>query len=587
MKKTLTTILSACLLLLAALTANAQQTMDVSKFTRMDNDLMARVTKPVRDKDEGKLCALIRVVTNLRGLGVRADALGIVQQEQHDGELWLYVPYGARSLSFTHEGHFPLLYQYPMPIEEGVVYELRLSTYATPDAAGQSATTQMFVLTHTPDAATVYIDDMEVPTENGVFAAMMSRGQHTYKVQAKQFEEAEGTFELGDQPLRETVKLHPLFGTFQLYTLPENDFDVFVNGRRVGLSPYKSDRLEPGSYRIRLEKKDYYPVDTLLRLREGDELELTCKLTSFADSLFYNRELGGRRLSLGVNVGYLMPFATSSAGGGFCGSPVNYSFGNATEDVSYTSQSGFTAGLMADYKLYKNFYLMAGVSFSQYKFKNTFSAPINGTIIRAVNSQAWKGDRTNSFKEEYTVANLEIPILASYRFVLTKTGSLHLNLGPVIYYGLSAKMDFSGSSEYAGTVYSYRAGRLEEAVSYGTFSGSDRYSADMDLYSKDFTIKMVGESGMNLGFEQKSDYSFDNSPYSRLNLGLRLGAVYELKGFQLGVGYNLMLTNMAGSDFWETARMPIFNGQVGENNMSGHKHRIHSLEVRLGYFFRY
>ena len=58
--------------------ADAQKTLDVSKFTKLDNDLMARVTKPVRDKDEGKLCALIRVVTTLSDLEIRADALGIV-----------------------------------------------------------------------------------------------------------------------------------------------------------------------------------------------------------------------------------------------------------------------------------------------------------------------------------------------------------------------------------------------------------------------------------------------------------------------------------------------------------------------------
>ena len=73
-----------------------QSTMDVTKFTRLENDLTARVTKPVKDNDEGKLCALIRVITNLKDLDVRADALGIIQKEQHNGELCIYVPYGAR-----------------------------------------------------------------------------------------------------------------------------------------------------------------------------------------------------------------------------------------------------------------------------------------------------------------------------------------------------------------------------------------------------------------------------------------------------------------------------------------------------------
>ena len=96
-------------------TASAQKTMDVSGFTRDDADMMARITKPVHDKDEGKLCALIRVETGLKDLEVRADALGIVRKEEHSGEIWLYVPYGAKSLSFYHEGYFSLLYQYEMP----------------------------------------------------------------------------------------------------------------------------------------------------------------------------------------------------------------------------------------------------------------------------------------------------------------------------------------------------------------------------------------------------------------------------------------------------------------------------------------
>ena len=151
----------------------AQKTMDVSKFSKMENDLMARVTKPVRDKDEGKLCAMIRVVTNLTDLEFRADALGIVQKEEHGGETWLYVPYGAKSISFSRQGYFPLMYQYALPIEEGTVYELRLSSYeAVGEGTTQQLNTQMFVLTHHPDNATVYVDNMEVPSEYGVFAAI-------------------------------------------------------------------------------------------------------------------------------------------------------------------------------------------------------------------------------------------------------------------------------------------------------------------------------------------------------------------------------------------------------------------------------
>lgn len=580
--------LSAALLMvvMVSTTAHGQKTMDVSKFTKMENDLMARVTKPVRDKDEGKLCALIRVVTNLDQLDFRADALGIVQKEEHSGEVWLYVPYGAKSISFSRQGYFPLLYQYALPIEEGTVYELRLSGYETAaDGQPQNLNTQMFVLTHHPDQATVYIDDMEVPTENGVFAAMMSKGDHTYKVTAEQYEETEGTFTLADQPLRETVDLQPLFGTFQLFTLPENDFNVSINGRQVGVSPYKSERLEPGSYRIHIEKEKYYPIDTLVRLREGDNLELTCTLTSFADSLFYNRQLGGRRLSFGINAGYVMPFATSSASG-FVGSPLNYSLANGDEDVSYSSQSGFTAGIMADLRLYKNFYLLAGVNYTYYKYSNKFSYAFPDFTVRTINNQVYSGEMVADYKEDYTFGFIEIPILASYRFVLTKTGSLHINLGPYVSFGLNAKMKFSGTAGCSGEVYDRTIGRKYDTYK-GTFIETHHTSGEFDLYSKKASYTKTVESGGNLGAAVQSDYDFDDAPYKRVNFGLKLGVVYELRGFQFGIGYKLQLSNMANKEFWESSRMPVFNNQVGDNNMSGYKHRIHSLEVKVGYILRY
>lgn len=571
----------------SAITANAQKTMDVSKFTRMDNDLMARVTKPVRDTDEGKLCALIRVITPLTDLKVRADALGIVQQEKHTGELWLYVPYGAKSLSFSHEGYFPLLYQYTESIEEGTVYELRLSSLETADAMAQNTSTQLFVLTHNPEEATVYVDDMEVSSEFGVFAAMMSKGDHTYKITADQYEDAEGSFSLGDQPVRETVKLAPLFGTFQLFTLPENNFKVSVNGNEVGTSPYKSGRLEPGSYKIHIEKEKFYPVDTLVRLREGDELQFTCTATSFADSLFYNRVLGGRKVSFGVNVGYVMPFPSSSAGGGFTGSPVNYGLGDSREDVSYSSKSGFTAGLVADIRLYKNWYLTTGANYTQVKYSNKFNEPINDAIIRTVNRNVYQGNMINSYQEDYTIGWIEVPILASYRFVLTKTGSIHLNLGPYFSYGIHSKMKLSGSSDASGNIYGKLFGETDYSKSLGTFTQTNHIEADFDMYSKKLDFTRTSESGMNIGSEQRSEYEFEDSPYKRFNYGLKAGVTYELRGFQLGVNYSFQLSNMANDGFWETSRVPVFNNQVGKNNMSGYKHRVHALEIKLGYILRY
>lgn len=589
MKQKLTKLfLMLVVMMLASIDAHAQKTMDVSKFSRLDNDLMARVTKPVRDQDEGKLCALVRVVTNLNDLQFRADALGIVKQESHTGEYWLYVPYGARSLSVSAQGYFPLYYQYALPIEEGTVYELRLSSYATTsENVGHSANTQMFVLSFAPDEATVTIDDMEVPTEHGVFAAMMSKGDHSFKVTADKYEDASGNINLSDQPVREDVSLQPLFGTLEVTTLPENGFDVSFNGEKVGQSPYRSGKLDPGAYRVHISKDKFYPIDTLVRLREGDNQSISCRLTSFADSLFFNRVLGGRRLSFGVTGGYVMPMVSASSSGSFTGSVMNYSLGNSGEDVDFTSQSGFTFGVFADYRVYKNFYVMLGVNFTQIKFKNTFSEPFRNCILVSEGDVAIVGDCNNSYEEKYTLNVIEVPILASYRFVLSRSGSLHLNLGPYLSWGLSAKAKISGSSEYSGNRYNIGPNLdIDYSKTIGSAVGSRHVSGELDLYKSTHNYSSTSENSVSLSQSFESEYKSQASPLKRFNMGLKMGVTYELRAFQLSLNYNLQLTNAAKSDFWEGNRVPLFN-QYGENHMSGYKQRMHSLEIKLGYVFRY
>lgn len=578
--------LRTIVLLVAAFIATstmAQSTMDVSKFTRLDNDLTARVTKPVKDNDEGKLCALIRVITNLKDIDVRADALGIIKKEQHNGEIWLYVPYGARSLSFSHDGYFPLMYQYTDNIDEGVVYELRLKNYASGEAVAASSNTQMFVLSHNPDDASVFIDGMEMKTENGVFAAMMSKGKHTYKVEAQQYAPQEGEFELGSDVVRLDAKLRPLFGTFDLFTLPAEGFNVSINGKYVGTSPYKSGRLKPGDYRVHIVKEKFYPVDTLIRVREAESKRITCTLTSFSDSLFYNRQLGGRRLSFGITAGYAMPMISASSGGGFTGSAINYGKGNSEENADYKSGAGFTVGLLADLRLYKNLYLMSGVNYNYYKWSNEVSGVLYDQVVSSTASFINMGDQNFNFKENYTMHSIEIPLLLSYRFVLSKTGSLHINAGGYVTYGFSTKLKLAGSIDTPIRQFE------REGNSQGQLIRDDLYmnsivEANINMYKKQHMLTETYKAG-DMG--NSDDYIYNaGTPFKHLNYGLKAGITYEIKGMQLGINYKLMLSNMANANFWESSRIPALLSK-GDNNMSGYKFKINTLEIKLGYILRY
>lgn len=572
-----------------SLTANAQKTIDVLDFNRDDADLTARVTSPVRDNDEGKLCALIRVETALKDIEVKPDMLGIVKKEEHPGEVWLYVPYGAKSLKFYHDGYYSLTYEYEMPIEEGVVYKLKLKYYDTPPTDVSNTKTQLFVMTLNPENATVKIDGMEVQTQNGVYASMMNKGEHHYIVKASQYEDKEGDFILGEHQVNENVKLEPLFGMFALFTLPDNNFNIYVNGQFAGTSPYKSDQLKAGNYEVHIEKNKYYPVDTIIRLGYGDSQIHTIKLTSKDDSIFYDRILGGRNLSFGITAGYIVPFVSASASGSFSGSPINYSLGDSRENSNYSSLSGFTAGMFADIRLYKNLYLIAGLNYTLYKYKNTFSNPFENRVVSSSSSEVnYATVYNNSYEEKYTHHMLDLTVMASYRFVLTKKSSLHVNAGPFLRYNMSAKMNFYGSSEYSGNTYAKNI--YDNSIYFdtplGSFSGSDHASADIDLFKKWQTLTKTVEASGSLGYSWDEDNVFEKSPFKRLNYGLKFGLTYELRGFQVSANYAIQLSNMANNEFWESTRIPLYY-QTGENAMSGYKHRLHSLEINVGYVLRY
>lgn len=148
-------------------------------------------------------------------------------------------------------------------------------------------------------------------------------------------------------------------------------------------------------------------------------------------------------------------------------------------------------------------------------------------------------------------------------------------------------MHLSGSSDENGVIYKTYLGEIDYNMPVGSFQDNTIYSGKLDMYSKHQTVTSVAESGAGIQSAQNSEYDFEKSPYNPLNYGLRFGLTYELSGFQLGVHYNLPLSNMANDAFWNSNRIPVINGKIGENNMSGYKQKISCLSVTLGYVFRY
>ena len=300
------------------------------------------------------------------------------------------------------------------------------------------------------------------------------------------------------------------------------------------------------------------------------------------DLIFPDSKLvGGRNFSLGVSASYYLPFVSASAGGDYVGSVLDYGLGTSAENASYKSAIGYSFGLFADIRLYKNIFLIAGANFSQIKYKNEFNK--NTTITVPLSSyQNLKGDVQNAYTEDYTHTMLEVPVLASYRFKVNNVSHVQLNLGPVLNFSLSSKMKLSGNTS-GSTLHVYSSNPPYNVIDNSNYDRHTAVNAEFNLHQPCVLWSEKYTSGNDVAVDHHDE--FQEAPFSKFNCGLRFGVAYEWAGLSFGLSYTQMLTNMANKNYWDNERWTVLN--VSDTTMKGYKHRLNTLEFKLAYTLRY
>ncbi len=321
----------------------AQGKIEVASFNRMETDITARVTAPKRDQN-GEVCALIRIVTTVKDLMFEPDALGITARENKPGEIWLYVPRGARRISIMHDKYGVLRnYFYPDIIDKSTVYEMEVRVNDGTSHEPADTNTQLLVMRPDPADATIYIDDEKVPTEKGLFTATMKKGSHTYRVEAPMYASEAGVVDLGSEQKIMSVTLKPKFGYLEVFSLPEQDANVYIDGTLAGQTPYKSDRMPIRSYKLRIEKDLFFPIDTVVNISAGETNGQTFTMISTI------KPKEPRRMLVMAEVGY-HPSQLSYGGMiGFVrknGAYVKFrsDFGSASADLECDDSGALTSG---------------------------------------------------------------------------------------------------------------------------------------------------------------------------------------------------------------------------------------------------
>jgi hypothetical protein len=267
--------------LLSAGTAVLAQNISVENFYENKSDQDARIAYPKKDENN-RQCAIIKMETPLLKEDFTFDSgmTGIRDSEQHTGEIWIWVPAGARYITINHK-YLGVVrnYEFGTPLEEATVYILKLKSGTVEKVIRDEVNLQYLVVNCPIEGATIKIDtDAPETFVNGQFRKRLSYGRHTYTIEAPLYHPETGRIEITASTKPElNPQLRPAFGKIVLHTLPEEGADVFVDGEKKGKTPL-SISLSSGTHAVRAMKEWYFPATETITVVDGDDKPVNISL---------------------------------------------------------------------------------------------------------------------------------------------------------------------------------------------------------------------------------------------------------------------------------------------------------------------
>lgn len=278
MKKPIILLLSIFL----SITAIAQLEVKNGSFKKVDGFVNINTEKMYDDND--KPYSVLKIKTEnitdkqRHELSFKGDAATFFEVEYQDGEVWLYISYYATFIKISHPDFSSTEFWFPFDMKPKCGYELTLvnkTTITTP----KTFYNYLIVKADQPNAL-VYFDDV-FAGENEVSKSFKVGETHKWRIECDLYHEESGEAEivLGDPIIIDTT-LRPAFGYINVTSLPRNGMMVYIDGKRVGNTPYKSDRIKSGEHNVMIVSENNITVEENIIVTDGNTTDCTLNLYS-------------------------------------------------------------------------------------------------------------------------------------------------------------------------------------------------------------------------------------------------------------------------------------------------------------------
>ena len=223
------------------------QKISVSRFVLAESDLTAQNKSTLVEDQNGDKCALIRVQTTQKGFSFDVGSAGVQKiDDNHDAEIWVYVPFGVRHISIRHPQLGSLVnYYFPINIEKARTYIMEITSDKVFVNYYDDSRKQKLNIRVMPANASLTLNGMNIKLNSkGEASQELSFGTYTYKVAADRYYPKEGQIVINDSVHAHQLvvnNLKPIMGKISVHTNPYNA-EIMLDGISIpsntALTPY-------------------------------------------------------------------------------------------------------------------------------------------------------------------------------------------------------------------------------------------------------------------------------------------------------------------------------------------------------------
>lgn len=246
-----------------------------------------------------------------RELRFSGNAGTFIVLEYKDGEVWVYLTAKyADYLKISHPDFSSIEYSLPFDIQPKKGYEMTLINKINYTPIPEKNEYNYLIIKADQSNAVISIDG-QYAGEGEVTKSFKVGEKHTWKIECDlYYTEADTVVIVKDNSVMTIEKvLRPAYGYVNVVTIPENGAAVYVDNKKIGMTPCKSDKIKSGEHTIKVMKELFSTVEETFMITDGNTTELkinlegnfvNVKVTTDKDaSIYVDNELVGKGVWIG------------------------------------------------------------------------------------------------------------------------------------------------------------------------------------------------------------------------------------------------------------------------------------------------